>query len=187
MSEPDPGPIEGINPELTELARHLRQSVGAEMRAEAEITEAETQQGRRRRLALGDIARQAAHRGDRVTALTSQRTMTGRLVHVGRDYLSLETTAEWVDVMLAAAVLTIAPNPSGGVRPAGGSATFAARLAEYEQTGERIEVVAARLSTTIRGTIEVAATDHVVILDEEGDRVVVPTGLIELVLRDRPG
>ena len=57
----DRGPKPWDDDPIESLARELRQTVGAEFRAEAEIVEIETEVGRLRRRTLSDVARQAAN------------------------------------------------------------------------------------------------------------------------------
>jgi hypothetical protein len=82
---------------LTSLARELRQTVGSELRAEAEAAELDAETGRLRRRDLAQMAREAAQRGGLVSIVTASRTVTGTTVHVGKDYLSIETSTEVAD------------------------------------------------------------------------------------------
>ncbi|MDX1450334.1 MAG: hypothetical protein R3246_14890 [Acidimicrobiia bacterium] len=113
------------------------------------------------------------------------RTITGRVTHVGRDYLTVETPAEIADARLTAAVIEVRPAGTGGTEVAGGSITFRARLAEFEQTGERVTVVAGSIPHVVTGMIRVVSEDHVTMLDLDHNRVHVPTERIDLVLRPR--
>ena len=115
------------NDPLEELARELRQTVGAELRAEAEITEHETQIGRLRRLGMSDVARAAMHRGDVVSLITATHTITGTPVYVGKDYLVCETQTEIVDAPFERVVIRVERRPEGGHTTRGGSITFKAR------------------------------------------------------------
>jgi hypothetical protein len=171
-------PLEG-------LARELRQGAGAELRAEAESAELETEIGRLRHRSSSDVAREAAMRGDRVSMVIQGRTITGRVVHVGKDYLSVETPTEHADARLDRIALVLTPSRQGGVTPRGGSITFKARLSEYEQTGETVELVATGLAFSVRGTVDVVATDHVIVRDVDGTRTSLPAELIDLALRPR--
>lgn len=168
---------------LKDLARELRQGAGAELRAEAEITERETHQGRLRKRTLADVARQAANRGDQVTATVAHRTFIGTVIHVGNDYLSLETAGEWVEIRLDAAHLRIRPNRSGGLSTTKGSATLKARLGEYEQTGERIELIVDG-GEVLTGVVRVVAVDHVM-FEETHEETVAPLAMILAVVRRR--
>lgn len=170
---------------LVSLARELRQTVGAELRAEAEAVENEVEISRLRRRTSSELAREAARRGDRVSLVSAARTVSGTLVHVGRDYVSVETAAEHVDARLDRIALVVSPNASGGFSPSGGSITFKARLSEYEQTGESVELIATGLSFSVSGAIQVVAADHVIVCASGGVRTSLPLELIDLVLRKR--
>lgn len=175
------------NDELDAIARQLRWGpAGAELRAEAEETERESHQRRMRRRALSDVVATVAHRGDLVTVLTGGRALTGTVVAGGNDFLTLETGDLEVDVRLAAAVLRVERRSSGGVSTLGGSRTLHARLAEYEQTGEPVTLVAPSLDFEKSGRVAVVATDHVLLLDGDGAECYLPLAAVTLVLRRRP-
>ena len=108
-----------------------------------------------------------------------------RVDHVGKDYLSVDTPTEHIDARLDRVALVVAPNPAGGLDPRGGSITFKARLSEFEQTGEPVEIVAARLEASVAGRIQVVAEDHVVMIDRDQTSTVIPVGAIDLVIRMR--
>jgi hypothetical protein len=61
-----------------------------------------------------------------------------------------------------------------------------ARLAEYEQTGELVHIVAPSISTEVAGSVIVVATDHVTVRRSDGGDVHVPIDAIALVIRPRP-
>ncbi len=168
-----------------EVAREMRLGPGAEMRAEAEVVERETHQGRLRHRSLGDVARHWAARGDITTVTIGDASLTGRVIHVGSDYLTLETQTQLIEIRLGLAIARVRPQPAGGVALGRGSVTFTARLAEFEQTGEPVTVVAG--SHQVSGFIEVGAVDHVVVTDENGEQTFIPHHLIERVIRPRPG
>jgi hypothetical protein len=184
-TNPERGPRDWSDDPLESLARELRESVGSEFRAEAEMVEIETEIGRLRKRGLHELARQSANRGDRVSVVTAGRTVTGSIGHVGRDYLSLDTPTEHLDARLDGIALVITPGTSGGIDPRGGSITFKARLSEFEQTGERVEVVASQLNTAVQGRIEVVAADHVIVRDADGSANVFPLDTVDLVFRSR--
>lgn len=168
-----------------ELAREMRLGPGAEMRAEAEVVEQETHQGRLRHRSLGDVARHWAARGDITTITIGDASLTGRVIHVGTDYLTLETPTQLVEIRLDRAMVRVRPQPAGGVTLGRGSVTFTARLAEFEHTGESVTVVAG--SHQVSGFIEVGAVDHVLVTDENGEQTLIPHHLIDRVIRPRPG
>jgi hypothetical protein len=174
----DPDPLES-------LARELRERVGAEFRAETEIVEQETEIGRLRRRTLHDVAVETANRGDVVSVLAPGRTVTGSVTHVGKDYVSIDTTTEHLDARLERVGLVVTRRSAGGFTPRAGSITFKARLSEFEQTGEIVEVVASHIEATVRGRILVVAEDHVIVVDGDEARNVLPLATIDLTIRTR--
>lgn len=170
---------------LEELARELRQTVGAELRAEAEITEHETHIGRLRRLGMVDVARAAMHRGDLVSLVTATRTITGVPVYVGKDYLVCQTQTEIVDAPFERVVIKVERRTAGGHTTRGGSITFKARLSELEHTGEIVTLSTADAALEVRGRIAIVAADHCIVEDPEGPRLHIPISQITLVIRPR--
>lgn len=170
---------------LDELARLLRSGAGAEMRAEAEAVELETHLMRLRRRSVADVAREAMHRGDRLTVMARGHTFSGDPVFVGKDYMVIETTTEIYDVRLDRVALAVTRRTEGGHSVRGGSVTFRARLAEYEQTGETVRLVASGIPHELDGRILVVATDHVVVGSSDGEQVVA-LGALDLIIRPRP-
>jgi hypothetical protein len=169
-----------------DLARHLRSEAGSEFRAEAEATELEVDQGRRRRRRLQDIARESFERGDRVRVDAPGFSMNGRVSAVGRDYLTLEEGERECDVRLDGAALRRERSASGGGSGLPASLTFKARLAEYELSGERLTVAAPSMAAIIEGRITVAATDHLVVLDDLGAEWILPLSAVTMVIRTLP-
>lgn len=173
------------NDPLEELARELRQGVGAELRAEAEMTELETHIGRLRRLGLADIARSAMHRGDVISLITATKTITGIPVFSGKDYLVCQTPTEIVDAPYERVLIRVERRPVGGHTTHGGPITFKARLSELEHTGESITVLTADANHELSGRIAVVATDHCIIEDRLGPRIHVPIAQICMIIRPR--
>lgn len=171
---------------LQSLARELRQTVGAELRAEAEIAEHDTETGRLRRRDLPALMREAAEHGDQVSLVTAARTVTGSLAQVGRDYVTITTRTEVIDARTTAGITILHPSPRGGTAPSAGSITFKARLSEYEQTGEPVTVVASRVGHSAEGVVAVVAEDHLLLRDRDRLTHVIPFDTIDLVLRPRP-
>lgn len=176
----------GLSDPLEELARELRQGVGTEFKAEAEITEQETHVGFLRRLSLADAGRAAMHRGDLVSLLTSAKTITGSPVYVGKDYLTVETRSEIVDAPFDRVLIRVERRPSGGHSALGGAITFKARLSELEHSRERVTLYVAEANHEITGRVALLATDHCIVEDPEGPRVHIPLNLITMVIRPRP-
>lgn len=164
---------------LSELSAHLRNSTGAELVEEWEVTELETEQGRLRARGLTEVWEQAMHRGDRVTASGSFGVCSGTVEYVGKDYAVVVTEGVAWDVRLDSCAVTIRRSPHGGHTVTGGSRTLRAKLAEYEASGER--VTAYTVNGSYSGTIGVAAADHVLVSDDEATAI--PTVTIVAVSR----
>ncbi|HEY5652680.1 MAG TPA: hypothetical protein VIW46_14640 [Acidimicrobiia bacterium] len=177
---------EWSNDPLEDLARELRQTVGAEIRTEAETTEHETHIGRLRRLGLSDVARAAMHRGDLISLITATRTITGFPVFTGKDYVVCQTQTEIVDAPFDRVLMRVEREPRGGHTTRGGAITFKARLSEFEQTGEPVTIVTADAGIELHGRLTVVARDHCIIEDHDGSRVHLPLGQICLVMRPLP-
>jgi hypothetical protein len=73
------------HPELTEIAARLRAKFDPDVVEEREITEVETEQGRRRRSTLGQVWTESMNRGDLVTAKTTFGPLVGSVEYVGID------------------------------------------------------------------------------------------------------
>lgn len=174
------------NDPLEELARELRQTVGAELRAEAEITEQETHIGRLRRLDMADVAKAAMHRGDLVSLITATHTVTGTPVYVGKDYLVCQTPTEIVDAAFERILIRVKRRPQGGHTAHGGSITFKARLSELEHSRELVKFTTADAALEVQGRVAVVAADHCIIENPDGARLHVPISQIALVIRPRP-
>lgn len=173
------------NDPLEELARELRQTLGAEFRAEAETTEHETHIGHLRRLRLPDVARAAMHRGDLVSLITSTHTITGSLEYVGKDYLVCQTQTEVVDAPFERVVIKVHSRPVGGHDARGGSITFKARLSEFEQSAELVTLTTAEAGIEVSGRILIVAADHCIVEDLDDQRLHIPIAQIALVIRPR--
>ncbi|HZI38594.1 MAG TPA: hypothetical protein VFF24_09835 [Acidimicrobiia bacterium] len=171
--------------EFDELARSLRQSAGQEWREEAAADEHLTELQRRRAQTLADVAREAMHRGDRVTVEIAGMRLRHPVVAVGADYMVLDDDEGVVDVALAHATMTIDRRASGGVTGRPVATTLRARLAELEQAEAQVTVVTAGGGRE-EGSLELVAADHLVIDRAGGPRVYVPLGLVSLVFSRFP-
>lgn len=171
------------NPDqLDELAAHLRRFGGAEFVDEWEITEAETEQGRRRRSHLAHLWMNAMHRGDAVEFIAGFGRVAGTVDYVGKDYATVLGQDFCWDVRTDRGVLTVEPARSGGHTVRGGSVTFKARLAEFESTAEPVAVLLAGYALERRGHIDVVGVDHVIVRTDHRSHVI-PLNLIEGVRR----
>ncbi len=167
---------------LTELAADLRRGEGAELIDELELAEAETELGRRRRRRLTDQWEATMHRGDSISVWTTFGRVAGLVDFVGADYATVIRHDLCWDLRLDRGAVTVHRASHGGHRVTGGSRTFRARLAEYEATGEIVELVLPALNLELRGRVAVAAVDHVVVEGSDG-ATTVPTGLIDAIRR----
>ncbi len=171
---------------LQELGAELRQRVEREIRWEAEDIEADTEQGRVRKRSLGDVAAELMHHGDVVAVGSAETEITGRIVYARGDLAVVQTGHAMVSVNLAGPVYIKVTRRStmGGVSsPTGGSGSFKARLAEFEQTAEPVRVIATGLAESIEGRITIAASDHLVITNRDGIEWFVPSTTIAMVLQ----
>lgn len=179
------GPVDWNEDPLDDLARQLRETVGAEFRIEAESVEQETEIGRLRKRTISEAVRDSAHRGDMVSIVVTGRTITGHVTQVGRDYLTVETDTEIADTRITSAVTLVKPAKSGGRTVKGGSLTYHARLSEFEQTGESVTLLIGSIPHSVTGTIRVVAKDHVLVRDIDGNQSIVPIERIDLTIRPR--
>ena len=168
-----------------ELARELRWGPGAELRAEAEITELETHQGRLRNRTLHDVAHQAMSRGDQVHAMTSGMSVTGSVDSVGSDYVVIETDSVVADVVLSACVFRFMQSTTRGHSARPGSMTIRARIGEYEHTGEEVRIIAPDLDLDVEGRIRIAASDHFILADRDQHELAIPTEKVAMIVRSR--
>lgn len=171
--------------DLRDLARALREAAGHELRADASEVEQLTELQRRRRADLAAVARAAMHRGDGVVARVAGLTLAHPVVAVGLDYLVMESDDATIDVRLEAAVLTAMAQTSGGGSGVPESSTLRARLAEHEYEEDEVEVVTAT-GDRVRGVIEVAASDHVVVADGAASTIVPMIAVAVVFSRLRP-
>ncbi len=179
--------VTGWDPdEFAELGDELRRGAGAEFLAEAATVEEETHLLRRRRLDLGEVARELVHRGDVVDVRVGHRALSGVATFAGSDYLTIRGRAVEANVRLGAVALAVTRRSSGGHPVQGGAATFKARLAEFEHTGEVVTIVAPLLGLDLEARIRIVAADHLVADDGDGTEWVVPVAALTLVLRALP-
>jgi hypothetical protein len=164
-----------------EIEEHLRQGAGREWLEDAAEDEQLTELMRRRRLGLGDRARELVHRGERVRAEAGPHTFSGQLVYAGSDFATVDRGEDLVEVVLDAAVWTVERSESGGREQSGEPLSFRARLAELAATSAQVRVIVAD-GRVILGSIDLAATDHVE-MSQDGHTIVVPTRLILAVIR----
>ncbi len=171
---------------LEDLAAELRQRVEREIRWEAEDVEADVEKGRVRKRSLGDVAAELMHHGDTVAVGSAQTELTGRFIYASGDLAVLQTGHAIASVNLAGPIYikVTRRSPQGGVSSTtGGSGSFKARLAEFEQTGEPLRVIATGLAESIEARITIAASDHVVVTNRDGIEWILPSTTIAMVLQ----
>jgi hypothetical protein len=164
--------------DFEELGSELRRRMGAEIRDEAEETERLADLQRRRRSSLGEVARNAMHRGDSVTVAVGQRSWKGILRAVGEDYLRLESGQIVLESPLGEVVVSTEPSRFGGQSGKPASATWRARLAEIAAEETTVHVLV-RGSEDVVGRIEVVATDHLEVSAEYPTYI--PLRLVEAI------
>lgn len=176
----DDGPGSGA---LGDLARELRAGLGHELRADAEEGERLAAQSALRRRNLADVARDAADRGETMTAVCQGRRFTGSVGHVARDLLSLEVGRARVHVNLDAAVVLQTGGASAGpaLRTSDDTPSFKARLYELELAGSEVDVGLSGPPGELRGRLRAVALDHVLLEAADGSRSAVGLGAIAWV------
>src|SRR5690606_33589843 len=107
------------------------------------------------------------------------------LTAVGADYLTMDDGENLIDIALGHALVTTSPSREGGSAGRAASVTLRARLGEHEQREAILDIVTSA-GASIRGRIEVVATDHVVMADGSGPEIYIPTSQIAVVFSRRP-
>jgi hypothetical protein len=126
-------------------------------------------------------------RGDIIRVMVGERAWTGRVVHVGAEVMTLETSGGIrVDLTYdgLGAVRVVERSSSGGRGLAGPHpGTMAARLRELFLTEESIEIGGFRLEAPLRGTVTAVAESHVEFRTADGGDWVVPLSSIGYLVR----
>ncbi len=167
------------------LESELRQTAGREWAEDSAENERWAELIRKRRMQLGDQAREFVHRGQRVRVETGSQTFTGEVVFAGSDYAVIERADDIAAIRLDAATWTIEPSEAGGHEQSGGATTLKAHLSELESTGETARFLVTDGRALI-GSVSVVAADHIV-LNQDSVEVVVPLALVVAVVRPRSG
>jgi hypothetical protein len=172
--------VEGFD----ELARHLRQEAGADLRGEAAEEEQLTELQRRRRQSMTEAIRMAMHRGDHITAHAGGLTLGYPVVTVGEDYLTMRDEERWIDLRVPEATIVIEARPAGGTSGRPAAATFRARMGEHEQEQSRVEIVG-REGARWEGRMEIVGPDHLV-LSAHGGQTLLPLRSVVVVFSRFP-
>lgn len=177
------------DPEVpADLARRLRQGIGAELRAEAEAVEHAAATAARRRRDLTAVGRDLIARGDDVAVTVPGRQLRGTVVAAGDDWLGLATAHGRVDVPTRGPLtLTVAATGgTGGREPGGAPATFRGRLRQLEVAGTPVEVGVRGLPEVRTGRIAVVAPDHLALSTDDREVLVTLVGISWVAERRDP-
>lgn len=166
----------GENEELEQVSRELRERVGGEFRLAAEEDEYWAMKQARRAASLSEFAYDAMSRGDRVEIWAGESRLRGYVQHTRTDLLTLRANSN-VDVNLGAPivlrVIEPAAAPGAGASPQGPE-SFAARMAELEQTEEIYEFITPFSKETVIGRVAIRARDHLVVEDSGRQEWIIP-------------
>lgn len=175
------------NEEFEKMGRELREQVDGEFRLAAEEDEYWAMKQARRASTLSEIAYDAMSRGDLLEIWAGESTFRGFVEHTRNDLLVLRAKAH-VDVNLGGPIIlrVIEPAASPGTGPAKHNASsFAARLAELEQSQTRGEFLTPLSQAPVHGRVVIRASDHVIVEGEDARDWVVPLKwLAAVVSRD---
>lgn len=165
-----------------ELTGFLRQGAGREMAEEAAEDEAQTEALRERRLDLATVVEDAAHRGDRATADTGDSVVSGPILAVGTDYLTIALPEQEADLRLDLAVWSFVPGQAdqGPARRTGMS--FLGRLKEYAASGARVRIEMTT-GSPLMGVIKTVSQDHLRVEDPDGRLAYVPVDMVRAIIR----
>ena len=120
--EPDPG-----------LASELRLGAGKEWTEEAAEDERLTELHRRRRMTLGDHAREMVNRGDWVSVEFGGHSFGGAVTVAWDDYVTVDGPGQVAEIKLDEARWSVLPSERGPEgRPSGASSFQGRRLARSE-------------------------------------------------------
>ena len=162
--------------EFEEVGRELRERIGGEFRLAAEEDEYWAMKQARRAGTLAEVAYDAMSGGDRVEIWAGESVFRGFIQHTRNDLLMLVAQAN-VDVNLGAPVVMRvverATTSGAGTLP-NGPESFAARLAELEQSEAVGEFITAYSRAAVVGRVAIRARDHVIVEDGDGREWIVP-------------
>jgi len=179
MSEPSPRPDHSHH--LSE--RHHHREAGREWSEEASEDEHLTEVMGRRRLNLGDAAREMVDRGQRVRVEAGAQTFAGEVVFAGADYAIVERADDVVSIRLDAAIWTIEQIEVGGHEQSGGAVTLKAHLTDIASTEESVRLIVGDGRALI-GSIDLVAADYFEV-NQDSLSVVVPFAQLVAVIRPR--
>jgi len=178
-------PVErGDKEEFEEVGRELRERVGGEFRLTAEEDEYWAMKLARRAGSLAEVAYDAMSRGDRVEIWAGEIAFRGFIQHTRNDLLMLRTEAN-VDVNLGAPLVLRVVEPaarSGAAALPQGPMSFAARLAELEQSDAVCAFIIPFSRAEVVGRVLIRARDHVIVGSGDGQEWFVPLNWLTAVV-----
>lgn len=166
----------GENEEYERVGRELREQVGGEFRLAAEEDEYWAMKQARRGSNLSEIAYDAMSRGDLIEVWTGESAFRGFIQHTRNDLVVLRGKAN-VDVNLSGPivlrVVEAGATTGAGVVP-NAAASFAARLAELEQSQNSGDFVVPFSRAPVNGKVKIRARDHVIVEGADRQEWIVP-------------
>ncbi len=169
--------------DLRELQRRLRD----EFRSEREEVELLAAKDALRQRELVDVAAELMNRGDEVEIGVVQRLFRGRVLHAGKDFITLGSSASTVDITLFGPLYlkVVKRARSGGVSRTPGSTLFRNRLLEYETADARLEVGSSALPGGFRAKVVAVGIDHVALRGTDDTEWFLPIASIAFVAAPR--
>ena len=164
------------------LASELRQRAGREWTEEAAEDERLTELHRRRRLTLGDMAKEMVNRGDRVSVEFSGHSFSGAVTGAGSDFATVSGPGQVADIRLDTARWSVLISDSAGETGTAGPESFRAMLHEHSSS-QNVVRLALPGGDMVIGRLSVVAEDHVEVADVDERRLLVPMPLILAVVR----
>lgn len=162
--------------EFEKVGRELREQVGGEFRLAAEEDEYWAMKQARRAGTLSEIAYDAMSRGDLLEVWAGETAFRGFVQHTRNDLLVLRAQTN-VDVNLGGpVVLRVAERAAtlGVGATKSGPASFAARLAELEQSETLCQFIVPFSRAEVSGRVAIRASDHVIVDGPDRKEWVVP-------------
>lgn len=164
------------------LASELRDGAGRHLSEEAAEDERMTTLHDRRKFSLGDLAKEMANRGDRVSVEYGGHSFSGAVVSAGSDYAVIEGSGLRAEIRLDGAYWSLIPAAQGAVPGTTTSESLVARLSEHSDTGETVRL-AIPGGMLVIGKVAVVGDDHIEISDPDGRRIYVPLSMILAVTK----
>ncbi len=163
------------------LESELRQGPGSEWNAEAAEDEQLTEALRERQSSLADVAANAAQRGQRATAEYEGKMLSGTIVAIGIDYVTLRLGEQDTETRLDSATWTFAATDAAPTEPTRTDMTFRARLEEHVADARRLRIEMGG-GLGLSGVIKAVSTDHIKVEDPDGRGTYIPTEMLRAVI-----